>query len=118
MTHEEKKLLELDICARFPFGVYARLDDNDVRVIDIYYSGNNVFFNLVSEKTYVGVEADRIRPYLRSITSMTSEEVNEYEKLPIGQLFVWLNEHHFDYNNLIKKGLANEAPEWMYREVE
>ena len=26
----------------------------------------------------------------------------------------WLNEHHFDYRGLIKKGLALEAPEFMY----
>lgn len=26
----------------------------------------------------------------------------------------WLNEHHFDYNNLIGKGLAVEAPQGMY----
>ena len=27
----------------------------------------------------------------------------------------WLNEHHFDYNELITKGLALEAPEGMYK---
>lgn len=27
----------------------------------------------------------------------------------------WLNEHHFDYRNLIEKGLAFEAPEDMYK---
>lgn len=26
----------------------------------------------------------------------------------------WLNEHHFDYRGLIRKGLAFEAPEGMY----
>jgi hypothetical protein len=26
----------------------------------------------------------------------------------------WLNEHHFDYRGLIKKGLALEATENMY----
>ncbi len=26
----------------------------------------------------------------------------------------WLNEHHFDYNGLIPKGLALPAPEGMY----
>ena len=26
----------------------------------------------------------------------------------------WLNQHHFDYRNLIKKGLALEAPKDMY----
>ena len=27
----------------------------------------------------------------------------------------WLNSHHFDYRGLIKKGLAIEAPEGMYK---
>ena len=27
----------------------------------------------------------------------------------------WLNSHHFDYRNLIKKGLALEAPKDMYK---
>ena len=27
----------------------------------------------------------------------------------------WLNANHFDYRGLIKKGLAKEAPEWMYK---
>lgn len=26
----------------------------------------------------------------------------------------WMNEHHFDYNNLIGKGLAVKAPQGMY----
>jgi hypothetical protein len=26
----------------------------------------------------------------------------------------WLNVHHFDYRNLIDKGLAIEAPDGMY----
>lgn len=30
----------------------------------------------------------------------------------------WLNEHHFDYRGLIKKGLALEAPENMYTKNE
>jgi hypothetical protein len=27
----------------------------------------------------------------------------------------WLNAHHFDYRDLIEKGLALEAPEGMYK---
>lgn len=29
----------------------------------------------------------------------------------------WLNSHHFDYRGLIGKGLALEAPEWMYKSM-
>ena len=31
------------------------------------------------------------------------------------RLFDWLNAHHFDYRNLIEKGLALEAPIDMYK---
>lgn len=84
-----------------------------------------------------------IMPYLRSISSITEEEKKELSKkyvwdIQCGQiqiryhsqgcwdddtecpteeyiiLFNWLNAHHFDFRNLIKKGLALEAPENMY----
>ena len=80
-----------------------------------------------------------IKPYLRPIDSMTEEEFLEYHNIkynkvtyrdnwkridigkfqnvgiiPIEEYLDWLNEHHFDYRGLIKKGLAWEAPEGMY----
>ena len=130
MTQEDVKLLANDLCGRFPYNIYARLNDQDVRVIDISYSRNNVYFTLVGpEKTYVGVDVDRIRPYLRSISTMTDEERQEYLStfdsfgneqgvklvFPMEKSFAWLNEHHFDFRGLIEKGLAIEAPDWMYK---
>jgi hypothetical protein len=85
-----------------------------------------------------------IKPYLRSLSSMTEEEKKELSKkynwrIGNGQiqiryhsqgcwddeteclteeyiiLFDWLNKHHFDYRELIKKGLALEVPEDMYK---
>ena len=32
-------------------------------------------------------------------------------------VYDWLNKHYFDYRDLIKKGLALEAPEGMYRGI-
>ena len=32
----------------------------------------------------------------------------------LNHLYDWLNAHHFDYRDLIDKGLALEAPEGMY----
>lgn len=59
------------------------------------------------------------KPYLRSLEDMTEDEDKEFALLQIetsnfGFLYVanvvnvinWLNVHHFDYNNLIEKGLA------------
>ena len=67
-------------------------------------------------------------PYLRPMSSMTETEVLEYISLKesivasdgITYAFEtyksidWLNAHHFDYRNLIEKGLAIEAPEGRY----
>ena len=39
---------------------------------------------------------------------------NEFNVLTI-DTFDWLNSHHFDYRELIEKGLALEAPEEMYK---
>ena len=80
-----------------------------------------------------------VRPYLRPISSMTPEEYKEMGKAiqenyisPCGEmkpgespltvcvinqannLLNWLRKKHFDYLNLIDKGLALEASEGMY----
>ena len=81
------------------------------------------------------------KPYLRPMSSMTEEERKEVNNLikdnrpiPYGKinnkgmdnlfssvavtssiLIDWLNTHHFDFRNLIEKGLALEAPEDMYK---
>ena len=59
------------------------------------------------------------KPYLRSMSSMTEEERNEYNKMQCvygvtsiskhGEMTDWLNAHHFDYRGLIEKGLAIEV---------
>lgn len=134
MTQKEKKLIEFDICSRFPYGdVYVKLGDTDMKVIDIYYSRNDVVFNLVGEKTNLGVEADRLRPYLKPLSSLTEEDMKLCRGL--GAVFaydgknweLWLRSHdalnwlianHYDVNGLIDLGLALPALEWMYREVE
>ena len=65
-----------------------------------------------------------IKPYLRSMSSMTEEEVDEFTQfdvyangeyiMPNYEVIDWLNAHHFDYRGLIKKDLALEAPKGMY----
>jgi hypothetical protein len=61
------------------------------------------------------------------MSSMTEDEKEEYKKLgfivvqnydsvilPNMNEIDWLTAHHFDYRELIPKGLAIEAPEGMY----
>ena len=70
-----------------------------------------------------------LKPYLRSISSMTEEEESEYNLIQglshwtaddgkmenYAESIDWLNSHHFDYRGLIEKGLALEAPKDMYK---
>ena len=129
MTHEDAQLLISDLCGRFPHGLYVRLNDEDMRITEVSISRNNVIFTVVgATKTYVGVDGERIRPYLRSMSTMTDDERYDYSitldsfsnglgvnvSYPSTSSFDWLNKHHFDFRGLIEKGLAYEAPDWMY----
>lgn len=75
-----------------------------------------------------------VKPYLRPMSTMSSKERRELrqwgslcmtEKDVVEDVGIygaihsipaidWLNAHHFDYRDLIEKGLALEAPEGMY----
>lgn len=123
MTPKEKSLLLKDLSARLSYGVVLELDEK--------FGFNKGTHTLVKEllDSYC---VEGIKPYLRSMSSMTEEEKKEfqachcvYELHPDFQpmmcnlanelnMFDWLNEHHFDYRGLIEKGLALEAPEGMY----
>lgn len=91
--------------------------------------GEQVYLNVDSDPFRV----DHIKPYLRPMSSMTDEEKYTYRHMLGATLnsegesimFVyvedfpavidWLNAHHFDFRDLIEKGLALEAPEGMYK---
>jgi len=129
MKKEEKQLLLKDICARLPYGVFLNIEQYDGTniyrmlkditdaynpdIAEIYVDGDD----MVGESFYVG---ETIKPYLRSMSSMTEEEENKYNSLNAyeggifphtEEAFDWLNAHHFDYRGLIEKGLAIEVTE-------
>lgn len=140
MTQEEKLLLTKDLCARLPYGVkcYVPVENcpmeltgkrlnyfcfhKDVWGIDYSHEQEIVIDPLNdANNNYI------VKPYLRSMSSMTEEEANEFETISEGlftndapeqiwgEVIDWLNVHHFDYRGLIEKGLALEAPEGMYK---
>jgi len=149
MLLEEKRLLFDDLCGRLRHGVKCsiyRVDDVCFGWRDAVFSGA-VFLN--DEMTDFELYFDgaglttvhsmqNVRPYLRSIRSITEEEERELngclqeihdfsfrndellepiqleEKLP-SKMQDFFNAHHFDYRGLIGKGLAIEAPEEMYQ---
>ena len=134
MTQEEKELLLKDLSARLPYGVKVQVEYNaeefgktieidEVMMIDKY--GEEILLYHSSE--YFNIE--ELKPYLRPMSSMTAAEVGEYISLKediIGSNDVtyffethesidWLNQHHFDYRGLTKRGLALKVPEGMYK---
>ena len=122
MTQEEKSLLIKDLCERLPYGVrcYPVFSVSKPNTIGGYCDALDDFYIREVDGWF---NVSMIKPYLRSLSSMTEEEhiklkavydngsnglFDEYSHID------WLNAHHFDYRNLIKKGLAIEAPEGMY----
>ena len=127
MTQEEKQLLLEDLCARLPYGV--KVQPSGSAIPHKFNGYDNGLVRIDIDQRY---ELENIKPYLRTMSSMTEEERNEATQFeisnlgPIGfnwnllvsnsfELVNWLNAHHFDYRGLIKKGLALEAPEDMYK---
>ena len=144
MRQEDKELLLKDLCSRLPYGVKAKsqISHLEINTIDGYFvdgDGRKIFH--LSEPDF-WQSVNGFQYYLRPMSSMTEEEKKEmHEKLsPTGtaiykeegistplnhygewipyeymnRIIDWLNVHHFDYRELIEKGLALEAPEGMY----
>lgn len=144
MTKEEKELLLADLCARLPYGVkvhnphprFPNPDEYIQTLTDIHgiMQHNWITFGTDNEEINVNwnignKEEDVPKPYLRSISSMTEEEKEEFDNFPsIGyykagendlhwvvgnhKQIDWLNKHHFNYR--LPSDLFIEAPEGMY----
>lgn len=124
MTREEKQLLLRDLSARLPYNVVIRCTDNDTDYK--CFLTTDILNELLHEIEYYDY-----KPYLRPMSSMTDEEREEFrfvggimpynpqkDSWAIAALtpegYDWLNAHHFDYRDLIPKGLALEALKGMY----
>ena len=110
MTEQDVKLLLLDLCARLPYGVKIQYN-NEIYYID-YISALYEEVKLDIPDNYT-IGISEIKPYLRPISSMTEEESEEFSNMEIVGYsnYDWLNAHHFDFRNLIEKGLAIEVTE-------
>lgn len=123
MTQEDRELLIKDLCARLPYGV----------ICDIYNDTCTI-----KEKLLIGGlshfcdDTICVRPYLRSMSSMTDDEKEELteEHKKDERIYIdvikrvangdkhargtavphfaadWCNEHHFDCRGLIERELA------------
>ena len=115
MTQEEKELVIIDLCGRLPYGLMCKINNRCVKVEEI-----NPFEGVITYDGWLscGIDED-IKPYLRSMDSMTDEEKEELrqEQIKDEQLFAdciknhpemrgkviphfaadWCNKHHFNY---------------------
>ena len=132
MTKEDKELVLIDLCARLPYGVKININGKEDTLLELGVDTGWV---------NASYDIDDVKPYLRSLSSMTEEEEKELEKITplfnfnrleniiyvgnrddgfcflteMEEIITFLNAHHFDYRGLIEKGLALEAPEGMYK---
>ena len=137
MTQEERQILLAELCARSPYKVKVQIDFGEhcsKYGIDRYV--DDTVICVWPETFEVGVndedqacDIEDVKPYLRSMSSMTEEEEEEYNGLlygicdftqdssilkPITDLTTFFHSHHLDYSGLIPMGLALEAPKDMY----
>ena len=114
MTQEHKELLLKDLCARLPYGVKIQVSYEECSGYfdETVYAVDNCGSFHINDRCI-----EYIKPYLFPLSSMTEEEKLMYKGLMIGidnisymlDVIDWLNSNHFDYRNLIEKGLAINA---------
>lgn len=132
MTQEEKDLLFKELSSRlayrvkFPIYWWNEDTQTDEEIIATLYSINTDGYCEIFDHDGT-VYIDNIKPYLRPMSSMTVDEQKEYHKtfqveadthgftyIESFESFDWLTAHHFDFRDLISKGLALEASQGMY----
>ena len=164
---EDAKILFKDLSAKYPYGIRGQVYLKVPRVIDWHLvdkeivvevkllgiqgeslivtavdKNGDIVDDIFDERNIVEsyeITCFNFKPYLRSISSMTREELKElrdifnniidfdewgldilnsdfkrFSYLELLAIFDWFNKHHFDYGGLIEKGLAFEAPDGMY----
>ena len=123
--NNEKELLK-DLSARLLYKVKGIITyDGSDTIFTVEGIDNNVLHLSDAEECYV----DDFKPYLRSMSSMTEDDIIELSKIDEkrlifsarhltycldGEVIDYLNRKMFDYRGLIEKGLALEAPNGMY----
>ena len=135
---EEKQLLLTDICARLTYGVKVQHNNKKevFGVVEQIEAEGDIDLSYYDEETekwkLCCTSIDNIKPYLRSMSSMTEGEREEFRMIGgvmsyspqhntwaisafSPEAYDWLLANHFDYRGLIEKGLALEAPKGMYK---
>lgn len=142
MTEQDKHLLIRNMCSRLPYKVKMKINSwsHSVTLQQINPINNSSYFKIAEVGYDFRTWEEDIKLYLRSMSSMTDEEktnicskanidyidsdivdfgefLSEGSPVKITDIVTiinWLNAYHFDYDGLIDKGLAIEAPEGLY----
>lgn len=142
MTKEEKQLLLADLCARLPYGVkcnieglpepkelYSIAEEDGIFWNNGYYSTEEVkpYLRPMSSMTkeekkefsiFIGKTETYVQQVCLDADSMINPVIGGYKCVYWGlfdKCIDWLLAHHFDFRDLISKGLALEAPDDMYK---
>ena len=120
MTQKDKNLLLKDLCARLPYGVKVNYKGLIRPLFSVSPTQHyKITLDNAIDGEHNGLEFvcldDEIKPYLRPMSSMTEEEVEEEDNTVMMFLQDFYNSHYLDYRGLIEKGLALKAPEGMYK---
>lgn len=129
MTQEKKKLLLQDLCARLPYKVIVDYGYNAFDVYNGYHvkHGSKCILKCYLLDVFMSPrqneKGEYIKPYLRPMSSMTEEEIIEFNNIPSTKNYTiiendlpwdvahykqidWLNKKMFDYRGLIPRGCA------------
>ncbi len=137
LSKEEEELLFKDLSQRLRHKVKCNVYDRIGTLTGLNDYGAEIDYGNGEDTT---CEIQYCKPYLRSMRSITEEELYEVQEilgkgielhidfisivdssinalsyLELQALFDWLNKNMFDYLGLIGKGLAIKAPRDMYK---
>ena len=121
MKQEDKKLELRYLSMALPYRVKVCLYEKETCILT-GIDGYEVYLDVDSDSFRI----ESIKPYLRPMSSMTEDEINEFILISDTVLWLgnkrstcmlsieqinWLSAHHFDFLGLIPKGLAIEVTE-------
>jgi hypothetical protein len=109
MKQEDKDLLLQDLCGRLPYGVKVQ---DEIGRINKLVIGNADLVRLYYNDFSIYSEKQLSLPCLFPLSSMTEEQKTSHNFLKHSayasptKLIDFYNKNHFDYRDLIPKGLA------------
>lgn len=123
MTQEDKELLLKDLCARLPYRIKASYYGAE-EGLETWDEIEGITLDGYVDIGQYSLPIESIKPYLFPLSSMNEKEWEDYQKIRMidwvhgdingtfvnaGSIVDWLNAHHFDFRDLIEKGLAIDA---------